>query len=103
MASGEVMARVITTNDPEFDDVFDAVLCEIVLNRNAIAERREIGEESFRQWIYQQIVSIASKLGFIIRDISEFGKDLVYGFKKGFAAGQEKARRRSIRAREGML
>ena len=43
------MARVITTNDPEFDDVFDAVLCEIVLNRNAIAERREIGEESFRQ------------------------------------------------------
>ena len=84
------MARVITTNDPEFDDVFDAVLCEIVLNRNAIAERREIGEESLRQWIYQQIVSIASKLGFIIRDISEFGKDLVYGFKKALPQGKKK-------------
>lgn len=94
------MTREITINDPEFDDIFDAVLYELALNKNAVEERRSVSEESFREWIYQRFVDIARKLGFIINNVSEFGKDMIYGLKKGYAAGREEARRKSIRAKE---
>lgn len=97
------MTRVITINDPEFDDILDTVLYELALNKNAVEERRRISEESFRELIYQWVVDIARKLGLVIQNIPEFSKDLAHGFKKGFASGREEARRRSIRAKEGML
>lgn len=91
------MTRTITTTDPEFEDV----LRELALNRDAIANRREMSDASFRDWLYKQIVEIGHKLGLVIQDIAEFSKDMTYGFKKGFDAGREEARRKSIRAREG--
>lgn len=90
------MTRTITTADPEFEDV----LRELALNRDAVANRREMSDSSFREWLYEQIVEIGRKLGLVVQDIAEFSKDMAYGFKKGFDAGREEARRRSIRARE---
>ena len=91
------MTRTITTADPEFEDV----LRELALNRDAIANRRKMSEESYREWLYQQLVDIGRKLGLIIQGIAEFSKDMAYGLKKGFDAGREEARRKSLRAREG--
>lgn len=91
------MSRTITTADPEFDDV----LRELALNREAVAKRRELSEASFREWLYNQIEEIASRLGYIVQNLAEFAKDMSYGFKKGFAEGRQTARDNSIRAREG--
>jgi hypothetical protein len=91
------MNRTITTEDPEFDDI----LRELALNREAVLKRRELSDASFREWLFKQITDIGRRLGLIIQDVAEFALDMAYGFKKGFGAGREEARRKSIRAREG--
>ena len=90
------MTRTITTLDPEFDDV----LRELALNREAVIKRRELSEDSFKEWLYKQVVEIGHRLGFVIQDIAEFFKDMAYGWNKGFDEGREESRRNSIRARE---
>lgn len=91
------MNRTITTADPEFDDI----LRELALNREAVLKRRDLSDASFREWLFEQVTDIGRRLGLIIQDVAEFAMDMAYGFKKGFEAGREEARRKSIRAREG--
>ncbi len=90
------MTRTITTLDPEFEDV----LRELAMNRDAIAKRRELSDNAFREWLYREIVAIGDRLGLIIQNIAEFAKDMAYGFEKGFNAGRDRARRNSVRAKE---
>ena len=91
------MNRQITSDDAEFGEI----LAELALNREAVRRRQETSQASFREWLFEQVREIASRLGYVLQDIVEVAADLAYAFKKGINEGRERARRASIRSREG--
>jgi hypothetical protein len=90
------MGKTITTTDPEFADI----LAELTSQSDAVRKRQQLGEESFRVWLYKEIGEIAQRLGYIVQDFAEFIKDMGFGFREGYSNGREEARRNSLRARE---
>lgn len=87
--------RTITTSDPDFAEI----LRELDTQGEAVQKRRELSEESFRLWLYSALKEIATGLGYVIQNLAEFFRDMGDGFRTGFAEGRERARKKSIRAR----
>lgn len=91
------MDKIITTASSEFLQIYE----EISNLAEAKRKREELSDKSFRDWICPLIEKYANALGYYISNLNEFTLDVIYSFKKGFEAGREEARKRSLRYREG--
>ncbi len=89
------MCKDITIESPEFQEMYEEI--------SALAEtkrkREMLSEDSFRTWLCSAIQLLAAQLGYCIQNLYEFTMDMSYSFKKGFEAGRDKARKKSIRNR----
>lgn len=87
----------ITIQSPEFQQMYK----EVSELAEAQKQRDLLSDNAFRDWICTAIEELARLLGYHIQNLYEFTLDMGYSFKKGFAAGREEARARSLRRREG--
>ena len=86
----------ITIDSPEFQQMYK----EVSELAEAKRKREELSDTAFRDWICTAIEELAHLLGYHIQNLYEFTLDMGYSFKKGFEAGREDARKRSLRYRE---
>ena len=91
------MKNNITIQSPEFQQMLN----EVSELAEAKRQRELLSDTAFRDWICMAIEEFARMLGFHIQNLYEFTLDMGYSFKKGFDAGREEARFRSLRHREG--
>ncbi|MGI6462812.1 MAG: hypothetical protein ACOX04_04210 [Candidatus Scatomorpha sp.] len=87
----------ITIDSSEFKKMYK----EVSALAEAKRKREELSDTAFRDWICVAIEELANLLGYHIQNLYEFTLDMGYSFKKGFGAGREEARKRSLRYREG--
>lgn len=91
------MNEQVTMEDPEIKALYE----QILKSADAYQKREQLGEQSFKAWLIKTTSKIAEKLGYYIQDLAVFVGDMNYSIKKGFRAGREEARKKSIRYYEG--
>lgn len=91
------MDKSITIQSPEFQQMYR----EVSELAEAKRQRELLSDTAFRDWLCAAIEELARMMGYHIQNIYEFTLDMGYSFKKGFDAGREEARIRSLRYREG--
>lgn len=91
------MNKNITIQSPEFHQMYKEV-SELAESKR---QRELLSDTAFRDWICSAIEEFARMMGYHILNLYEFTLDMGYSFKKGFDAGREEARLRSLRYREG--
>ncbi len=90
------MYKDITIESQEFHDMY----VEISKIAEAKRQREILSDSSFREWFCLAIQTLASKLGYHITNLYEFTLDMGYSLKKGFVAGRELAKSKSLRSKE---
>ncbi len=81
------------------DEVRDA-LNDLLEHDMAIQKRRELSEQSFKEWAYCTIRTIFAELGYRLQSFEEFWQDIGICISKGWQEGREQARKEAKLRRE---
>lgn len=79
----------ISASNPEVQ----AMLQDILEHDIARKKRKELSENSFKEWVYNAIRIIFANLGYALQSFAEFWKDVRINITEGFQDGREQARR----------
>ncbi len=83
------------------DDAEMVALYERIKNDDlAQRQRAKLSTASFETWLHDTFTKIALELGYTMKRISDFFKNMGYAFKVGFEEGYEKAKLEGELARE---
>lgn len=82
-----------------------AVMDDLLERDIAQQKRKELSDESFKEWVYNTLYLIFAKLGYRLQAFEDFWRDIGISISSGWRAGREQARaeaevRRKIRERK---
>lgn len=81
--------EIISATSEEVRDVMNDILEHDI----AMQRRRELSEESFKEWLYNTVRAIFAKLGYQLQNFEDFWVDIGISIKEGWSDGREQAKR----------
>lgn len=79
----------ISAADPEVQEMLN----DILEHNLAKKKRKELSEESFKEWVYNTVRTIFANLGYILQSFEEFWRDVGTNIQEGWQMGREHARK----------
>lgn len=81
--------EIISATSEEVQDVINDILERDI----TVQRRRELSDESFKEWLYNTVRTIFAKLGYQLQSFEDFWVDIGINIVTGWNEGREQARK----------